>query len=826
MRYLLTILAAVALALSGCSKSPDDEQSVGPYDRQVGEWNPGMNEIRYVTKNGKDSRLGFETDAMITEKFFADGQWIVRFDKTVTSVRVDYDGVNDWITDFFLPDSLRGVSAWGTIMDLKEFYVPKCIEGMSVRLGDNLERFYGNNVSEDSRCVIVGGRLLAFASGGLEEYTLPDGIEIIGGDAFWHSGIRKVTVPEDVKTIQSSAFKQSRIEEVELPASLETIGSGAFHLCEKIKKFSGPCELVSDDGMYLTYKDSYSGILYMIHFAVGSGVTEYTVPEEVKGFDNYAFYGCRTLTELTFASELSSLPAGTYFLECDNLQAFHGPQVADDSRSIISKGNLYCAVCKGLTEYVVPEEVVSVNPQAFVNAEELESVRMSDNVLYLGGRPFYGCSNLKEITLSARMKRISSNMFENQNSIERIYCRAETPPDIYLYEMDKNRINFGKLKVYVPKGSLGAYMEHKSWEMLRPCLEEYEYTDLPRPEGTEPSEPAPEPEPEPETDPDGYVSKDYSRDGKVTVLQKAGKGSGADLVLIGDAYSDRLVSDGTYSDDMRRAYDAFFSEEPFKSCRDYFNVYQVTAVSRHEVYSTTSSTALETWFGDGTRVGGNDDTVFSYAEKAVPTDRMDDVLVIVVMNKGLYAGTTYLYPPKKGDYGNGRTIAYFGAVRDDATFASIVLHEAGGHGFAKLGDEYFDSGRIPQEEIDLVNARAEYGWYKNIDFTSDLSDIKWSSFIADERYASEGLGAFEGGLSYSTGLWHPTENSIMRNIRNGFNAPSREAVWYRIHKLAYGDEWEYDYEEFVKYDEINRKTATKAYGQDMRLAPLTPPVVR
>ncbi len=66
----------------------------------------------------------------------------------------------------------------------------------------------------------------------------------------------------------------------------------------------------------------------------------------------------------------------------------------------------------------------------------------------------------------------------------------------------------------------------------------------------------------------------------------------------------------------------------------------------------------------------------------------------------------------------------------------------------------------------------------------------------------------------------------MRNIRNGFNAPSREAVWYRIHKLAYGDEWEYDYEEFVKYDEINRKTATKAYGQDMRLAPLTPPVVR
>ncbi len=45
----------------------------------------------------------------------------------------------------------------------------------------------------------------------------------------------------------------------------------------------------------------------------------------------------------------------------------------------------------------------------------------------------------------------------------------------------------------------------------------------------------------------------------------------------------------------------------------------------------------------------------------------------------------------------------------------------------------------------------------------------------------------------------------MKNNKGGFNAPSREAIWYRIHKLAYGDEWEYDYEDFVEYDEVNRK---------------------
>ena len=35
----------------------------------------------------------------------------------------------------------------------------------------------------------------------------------------------------------------------------------------------------------------------------------------------------------------------------------------------------------------------------------------------------------------------------------------------------------------------------------------------------------------------------------------------------------------------------------------------------------------------------------------------------------------------------------------------------------------------------------------------------------------------------------------------GFNAPSREAIYYRIHKLAFGTTWEYDYESFVKWDQ-------------------------
>lgn len=77
-----------------------------------------------------------------------------------------------------------------------------------------------------------------------------------------------------------------------------------------------------------------------------------------------------------------------------------------------------------------------------------------------------------------------------------------------------------------------------------------------------------------------YESSDYSEDGKVYTLQKASEGNGINVVLMGDAFSDRQVADGTYEEVMRTAADAFFSEEPYTSFRNLFNVYYVTAVSK------------------------------------------------------------------------------------------------------------------------------------------------------------------------------------------------------------------------------------------------------
>lgn len=85
-------------------------------------------------------------------------------------------------------------------------------------------------------------------------------------------------------------------------------------------------------------------------------------------------------------------------------------------------------------------------------------------------------------------------------------------------------------------------------------------------------------------------------------------------------------------------------------------------------------------------------------------------------------------------------------------------------------------------------------------YTSDPNSVKWCRFINDERYASQGLGVFEGGFAdYAYGIWRPTENSLMNNAGTGFNAPCREAIYKRVNELA-DDSFVYDYEAFVAFD--------------------------
>lgn len=504
-------------------------------------------------------------------------------------------------------------------------------------------------------------------------------------------------------------------------------------------------------------------------------------------------------------------------------------QIASLDLSNNLKLNDFCCEINPLTEVILPATLTTIPQDAFYRCRELEKISIPATVTSIGNDAFAYCVKLKDITIPASVTSIGSRAFYNCSGLEAIWVSRSTPPTggsemfdftndcpIFLHELASEK-DFKKAEY---------------WSNYKDRFHSL------------------------------YFSIDYSADGKVHTLQTATVGNGINIVLMGDAYTDRLIADGTYREAIEYAADAFFSREPYKSFREYFNVFYIDVVSKRESYDQSGvktiggveeqvnygETALETYVGvSGRYVGGNNGIVGSYAEQVLTANQIDislvdDLLVMVLMNKDVYGGRCIFSCLEDGDYARGWAIAYFPTFYSDREgYIRTICHEAGGHGFAKLEDEYVETGlynnqnvAIPDNERNSIRYLQTFGHSKNVDFSSEPNSILWARFLADDRYANEGLGVYEGAATYGLGVYRSSYNSIMRRHDESgvFNAPSREVIWYRIHKLAFGPEWVYNYEEFVAYDAINRGQASAVSRQsapanyvEQHLPPLPPPII-
>lgn len=308
---------------------------------------------------------------------------------------------------------------------------------------------------------------------------------------------------------------------------------------------------------------------------------------------------------------------------------------------------------------------------------------------------------------------------------------------------------------------------------------------------------------------DLYNSSDYSRDKEVVKLNTATIGKGINIVLMGDGFVDKDIQSGFYDETMNYMYNALFEIEPFKSFKDYFNVYAITLVSKNN--TPIGETALEIKPDPIFVYPVSKDRLLSIIDELIPGMEHDDLTVSIAATfSSSRPGCCYFMSPDDPDYGRlGMGYATTHVNDDIDSFKRTVRHEIIGHGFGKLADEYSDRGynsECPDSERDIIEKYHNQNWYLNVDITSDTQSVVWNHFLSIPDYTGSGTGIFEGGATYAHGVWRPSYDSIMRNGVS-FNAPSREAIYKRIHSIAFGEEWTYDFNEFLEWDKKNIPSA-------------------
>lgn len=313
---------------------------------------------------------------------------------------------------------------------------------------------------------------------------------------------------------------------------------------------------------------------------------------------------------------------------------------------------------------------------------------------------------------------------------------------------------------------------------------------------------------------------EYS-DGEVMTLNTATKGPGIDIVFIGDGYDAKDIAKGTFKQNTEDGFKHFFGIEPYSTYKDYFNVYAVVSKSDDSGIGTVN-TVIDTKFGSyftQNRIKAPAaDKCFQWAKRADASMDLSKSLVIMLMNTSTYEGVTMMY-------GDGSAIACC-PVSTDAypyDFRGIIQHEAGGHGFGKLGDEYIyhnafiqtcnciDGCEHPQGDDDTSTSYGMYkskGWFKNLSMTADAKQVPWAHLIYHKNY-SDKVDMYEGGYMHTRGVYRSEATSCMNNNIPYYSAISRQAIVERI--KAYAGE-AFDFDDFVAKDSF--EVGTKSLARD------------
>ena len=691
----------------------------------------------------------------------------------------------------------------------------------------------------------------------LVKCVLPDKLERIESGSFEYTGLTgSLQLPEGLKYV--SGYEGTKITGVHFPSTLEEIGNYAFNACTNMMIELFFPESLRRIGDYAFEESAIKGDLILPNNLETIGMRAFnlchsltgslTIPDKIKELNERTFVMCGFTGTLTLPAGLEII--GAYaFNQCEfkgelNIPSsvlvikdyafaetlFNGTLVLP--KELISLGSYVFRDCNRLSGVVeIPENIVAVPPGLFCGCRGIEGVRIHKGVEVIGSKSFYDCYGITSIVSEAKNPpTIGSDSF---SGVAKDNFAIEVPEaSVNLY---KNASNWSEFKRFAAHREFSISRnlfrilndEHSKTFVLRaPSGENWSVESKPEWVTVEPMSGTGK------TDVTVTVhtlelgagnrsgeikflldEKDYRStmtveqydyqygDGDMITLQEASKGDGVNIVLMGDCFDAKDISEGKYLKAIQDAYGYFFDIEPYLTYKDYFNVYGVFGMSADSGMGTVN-TIREARFGSqytlNEGVSPDFEKTFAAACVAPINDDVSRTLVIMIENSSDYSGLCYMW-------GDGSAVAVVPMSEDPAPydFRGLVHHEAGGHGFGKLADEYIYHNAFIQScgcfccgHSNEVNLMKSYGFYDNISLTGDMHSVPWSHMIYDPQYSNT-VDVYEGAFFHTRGVFRSEPTSCMHNNIPYYNAISREAMVKRI--MEYAGE-EYSFEDFKAND--------------------------
>lgn len=336
----------------------------------------------------------------------------------------------------------------------------------------------------------------------------------------------------------------------------------------------------------------------------------------------------------------------------------------------------------------------------------------------------------------------------------------------------------------------------------------------------------------------------------------------------------------------KAAMNTMFNVEPFKSYKEYFNVYIMKVASNESGARITDSESeaernrqcyFESAWGkdDYDHMRANDEKVFNYVSTNCPDigegedkHTIDDVPVLIIINDTRYGGKNITYNIGRAycmapyTYSGGGLLWNYPnkeAISDSdpsqgvqntpterlaevgtntGNWLNTMVHEFAGHCFGRLKDEYwYDSYSASADHIDTYDYPVKFGLNVSVTYTNPSYDkndtaggwqflLNKKSTLAASNPLYNRIGVYQGAEVSILNRWRSERVSCMIDNRFYFSTFQRYLIVKRIMTLA-GEEFDEDsfWAKDVPIDPVRDIVSSSVMGESNSIPPRPVPLL-